>query len=247
MSSSLLVKMLLESVPEGYLPSAFIKSEYTFPYLAVSKSATEEIPFVMVQAKAMYHRMFDAIHGLVFDVDAMGYSSVKKLHPGEVYMMDFAGHIELPRHNALLTVLMWEPHHVANYFADTITQLVMQFQDEMIGNLLSLSPELLCQQEKSMFQNYLNLREANPKARLLVNSITSSYVHNHSLSDMITKGAIALHDMAVSQLASYLKQHHYELTVKHLEHSNLYTKVDVEGFDELLQKIEYHPNLILTD
>lgn len=247
MSSSILVKMILENIPESYLPPGYIKSEYTFPFLAVSKSASDEIPCVMVQAKAMYHRLFDAIHGLVFDVDAMGYSSIKKLHPGEVYMEDFSGHIELPRQNALLTVLMWEPHHVANYFANTVTQLVMQFQDEMISDLLSLSPELLCSQEKSMFQNYQNLRKENPKARLVVNSITSSFVHNHSLSDMINKGAIALHNMAVSQLASYLKQQQHELSVELLENSKLYTTVDVKGFEELLAQIEYHPNLVLSD
>lgn len=247
MSSSLLVKMIADQVPETYLPSGYIKSEYTFPFLGVSKTPTGEHPIVMVQAKAMYHRLFDAIHGLVFDVDAMGYSSVNKPRPHDIYMLDFSGHIELPRHNALLTVLMWEPHQVANYFADLVSGLVMQYQDKMIDDLLSLSPELLGSQEQSMFKNYQNLRKATPKSRLLINSITESNEHNNSLSNVINQAAIALHDMAVSQLEAYLKPQHYELAVNLLNESKVYARVDIEGFEELLERIEYHPNLVLSD
>ena len=247
MSSSLLVQMIADHVPETYLPSGYTKSEYTFPFLSVSKTPTGELPVVMVQAKAMYHHLLDAIHGLVFDVDAMGYSSVKKTQPHDIYMLDFSGHIELPRHNALLTVFMWEQHQVVNYFADLVSGLVMQYQDEMIFDLLSQSPELLGSQEQSMFKNYLNLRKSNPKSRLLINSITESNEHDHSLSKVINLAAIALHDVAVSQLTVYLKHQHYDLAVNLLNESKVYTRVDTEGFEELVKSIKHHPNLVLSD
>ena len=69
MSSSLLVQIIADHVPEAYLPSGYAKSEYTFPFLSVSKTPTGELPVVMVQAKAMYHHLLDAIHGLVQDVE----------------------------------------------------------------------------------------------------------------------------------------------------------------------------------
>ncbi len=239
--------MLLNRVPEGYLPEHYVKSEYTFPYLDVTKKATDDLPYVTVQAKAMYHRLLDAIHGLVFDVNAMGYSATKKLHPGEVYMAEFSGHIELPRHNAMLTVFLWEQDKMLNYFGDKIAALVMQYQDEVISSLLGLSPDLLCKQEQSMFKNYQNMRNKNTTARLAVNSITSSYVHNQSLSSMIEISSFQLHEMAVSQLVSYLKHHDFDLPAEKFEYSQFYTTVDVEGYEELIKKIEHHPNLQLID
>ena len=68
-----------------------------------------------------------------------------------------------------------------------------------------------------------------------------------SLSKVINLAAIALHNMAVSQLTVYLKHQHYDLAVNLLNESKVYTRVDTEGFEELVKSIKHHPNLVLSD